>query len=107
MTRSLDDRLDAIEAVLQRLERHVAPAERAAFPLKEAAAKLGVSTRTLQRMMDSGAVRAVVVGARRMVPLAEILRVTTPAGQRVPARPVRAQRHSGGRQRLREMLRAK
>jgi excisionase family DNA binding protein len=43
--------------------------------LREAAEFLGVSIFTLRRLIDGGAIRSVKVGARRLVPVAEIERV--------------------------------
>jgi excisionase family DNA binding protein len=45
--------------------------------LREAAAVLGISIFTLRRLIDSGAIRSVKVGARRLVPVEEIERVAT------------------------------
>jgi excisionase family DNA binding protein len=43
--------------------------------LREAAELLGVSIFTLRRLIDGGAIRSVKLGARRLIPVAEIERV--------------------------------
>jgi excisionase family DNA binding protein len=44
--------------------------------LKEASAALGISVFTLRRLIDGGAVRAVNVGARRLISVAEVERIS-------------------------------
>jgi excisionase family DNA binding protein len=45
--------------------------------LSESAELLGVSIFTLRRLIDRGAVRSVTVGARRLIHVSEIERITT------------------------------
>lgn len=45
--------------------------------LPEAAEVLGVSVFSLRRLIDAGEMKSVTIGARRLVPVAEIERVAT------------------------------
>jgi len=44
--------------------------------IAEAAKQLGVSVFTVRRLADAGQIRTVNVGARRLVPIAEVERVS-------------------------------
>lgn len=54
-----------------------------AYTLPEAAERLGVSTRTLQRMAAKGELRLARLGAATRVPAAEIARLLAPVAGRV------------------------
>lgn len=54
-----------------------------AFTLPEAAERLGVSTRTLQRMAAKGDLRLARLGSATRVPASELARLLTPVAGRV------------------------
>lgn len=56
-----------------------------AHSMAEAGRLLSVSVRTLQRMVSTGQIQSVEIGARRMIPASEVEMLTTP----LPALPVR------------------
>ena len=56
---------------------------RTAYSLDEAARSLGLSRRTLYELMAAGTLASVKLGRRRLVPAAELDRITRPA--EVPA----------------------
>ena len=51
---------------------------RTAYSLDEAARSLGLSRRTLYTLMRDGTLRTVTLGRRRLVPAAELARLTQP-----------------------------
>jgi len=57
-----------------------------------AATRLGVSPFTVRRLIDAGAVRAVHVGARILIPVAEIDRVVSEGAGRPRTRKARSVR---------------
>jgi len=66
-----------------------APAPRAAYTIRDAAAALSIGVTAMKELLRSGAVRAVKVGKRRRVPRSEIDRLTAldaAPGRAVPSR---------------------
>ncbi len=57
--------------------------------LDEAAQLLGVSTPTLRRLVDCGAIRSVNIGARRLISMEEIQRVASEGAGKRRARKAR------------------
>lgn len=72
-----------IDGLRRDFERANAPRP-GAYTVGAAAKHLGLSTRSVRRMLDSGAIAGVVVGSRRMVPRAEMERLTAPRPQPSP-----------------------
>lgn len=76
--RDVEKLLARLEAAVQRLE-----AKHSFLPLaltiKAAAQQLSVSERTMRTLVASGEVPSVLVGGRRMVPSAELLKLAQPA----------------------------
>lgn len=80
--------MDDIRGALDRLERgmaELAARVRPSLPLvltvKAAAAQLSVSERTMRTLVADGKVPSVLVGGRRMVPSASLLRMAQPVEQ--------------------------
>ncbi len=75
--------LARLEAAVQRLEtKHsMLPL---ALTIKAAAAQLSVSERTMRALVASGEVPSVLVGGRRMVPSAELVKLAQPTLQGTP-----------------------
>jgi excisionase family DNA binding protein len=61
--------------------------------IKEAAQQLGVSPFSVRRLIASGCIRSVTIGARRLIPVEEVLRI----GREGAGRP-RARRLQGATQ---------
>ena len=53
---------------------------RLAYPIPESAHLLGISPRGVYRLIESGDLRTVTLGRRRLVPADELARITTAAG---------------------------
>lgn len=70
--RSLDQRLDAIEATLQRLERLAEMRTADAVSIQEAAKRLSIHPNTVQRMVRDGRLQSRRIGRRRVVPTAAL-----------------------------------
>jgi excisionase family DNA binding protein len=58
-----------------------APVPRYAFSLDEAARSISISRRALYDLIGTGAIRTVKLGARRVVPAAELERLLRPQEQ--------------------------
>ncbi len=52
---------------------------RLAYAVPESARMLGISRRGLYRLIEDGTLRTVTLGRRRLVPAAELARITRPA----------------------------
>lgn len=52
---------------------------RLAYPIPESAHLLGISPRGVYRLIESGDLRTVTLGRRRLVPADELVRLTRPA----------------------------
>ncbi len=77
--------MDDVRGALERLEKAVValtaqmqPALPLLLTVKAAAAQLSVSERTMRTLLATGEVASVVVGGRRMVPSAELVRLAQP-----------------------------
>lgn len=83
-----------LDAVLARLRKELAAVRRAAplcafgrerlvFTMKEAARRVGVSLRTLERMVAGSEVLTVLIGGARMVPASEVRHAIAARARRV------------------------
>lgn len=63
----------AVEPLRQELAELRRHQDKEAVTIKEAAARLRLSTRTLHRLLRSGEIRSVLLGGSRRIPLAEVL----------------------------------
>lgn len=77
--------MDDIRAALKRLEQGVGelteklqPALPLVLTVKAAAVQMSVSERTMRALVASGEVPSVLVGGRRMVPSAELVKLAQP-----------------------------
>jgi excisionase family DNA binding protein len=66
---------DALAEAVEKVLSDAAPVEPDAVSLATAAARLGVSTRTLHRLAEAGGMRTVRIGSRTVVPVTEIARI--------------------------------
>lgn len=86
-----------MEAV-ERLERmHARPELPAVLTVLAAAEQLSVSERTMRSLLDSGEVASVRIGGRRMVPRAEIERLSQPVALEATRKERSARRVPRGR----------
>ncbi len=74
--------VDEVSAKLERIERHliglVERTMRLTYTKKGAAILLSVGVTTISGMVRRGEIATARVGARRMIPLSELLRIATP-----------------------------
>lgn len=66
---------------LSRIEERLKPEARC-FKLPQAAERMNLHVKTLEKMIARGEVKTATVGKRQMVPLSEIERVTAPDADR-------------------------
>lgn len=64
--------------MLRRMETRTDTTPRFAYPIPETAHLLGISTRSVYRLLASGDLRAVLICGRRRVPAVELERLTKP-----------------------------
>ena len=61
------------------MEANTDTSRRLAYPIHESAHLLGISPRGVYRLIESGDLRTVTLGRRRLVPADELARITRPA----------------------------
>lgn len=76
--------LEDMRSKIEKLEERLRP-EPMAFSYVDAAARLGVGLTKMKQMVKRKQVRTTEVGGVPMVPLAELVRITTPATERPKA----------------------